>query len=261
MTSIDLSACIPKEDSQFSSSLDEMADDTMNSAEMSPSDVLSHALDIIEISCDGANEKQQKSTASGRPRRSSPSLTAGRASPIHAANGTSSFPSKVVAHHHASMSKSTSQISQISNIGTQPPPNPTRPKLVRLNSTDSCSTATTASISAGSLVSSSSSVISSTVSSPSNSPISSPKRRIFQSYWERNRTPRGASRQIGKRLAMMSFPDVPQGASPSEEEDSQQDQKQDQNEPSTFDGAATATTISTTIDQPSKIGRASCRER
>ena len=204
-------------------------------ATASPSYVLSQALDILDISSVGSNEKQPSpsSSASGRP-RSAPSMSASsRASPINST--VVSFPTKAVAHSHTSRSTT-----QINIVGTHQ----TRPKLVRLNSIDSCSTTTTVSTttSFSSITSSSSS---STVSSPSNSPVASPKRSIFQSYWDRNGTPRA------NRQTTMSFSNIPK-VTPSEEDSRPAQQQLDHLGPSTFDGtSATAAKSTTSGDQPS----------
>ena len=204
-------------------------------ATASPSDVLSRALDILDISSVGSNEKQpspsSSASASGRP-RSAPSMSkSSRASPI---NSTFvSFPTKAVAHSHTSRSTT-----QINIVGTHH----TRPKLVRLNSIDSCSTTTTVSTTTSFSSTTSSS---STVSSPSNSPVASPKRSIFQSYWDRNGTPRA------NRQTTMSFSNIPK-ATPSEEDSRPAQQQLDQVRPSTFDGtSATAAKSTTSGDQPS----------
>ena len=128
-------------------------------ASRSTSDVLSKALDILDISA-VTNEKPRTS----RP-RASPPITA-RKNPQSANDKhiVISFPTcaKVTMTHNVSAVSTTAE---------------RRPKLTRLGSVESISTAATISTSASFEVS--------PLPSPTSSPVASPKRSIFQSYWER----------------------------------------------------------------------------
>ena len=128
-------------------------------ASRSTSDVLSKALDILDISA-VTNEKPRTS----RP-RASPPITA-RKNPQSANDKhiVISFPTcaKVTMTHNVSAVSTTAE---------------RRPKLTRLGSVESISTAATISTSASFEVS--------PLPSPTGSPVASPKRSIFQSYWER----------------------------------------------------------------------------
>ena len=135
-------------------------DEGESSSVESTSDVLSKALDILDISA-VTNEKPR----TARP-RSSPPITARRNNPTGHSIGDNniviSFPTcaKITAHN----------VSAVSSIRE-------RPKMTRLGSVESISTAATISTSASFEVS--------PLPSPTSSPVASPKRSIFQSYWER----------------------------------------------------------------------------
>ena len=135
-------------------------DEGESSSVESTSDVLSNALNILDISA-VTNEKPR----TARP-RSSPPITARRNNPTGHSIGDNniviSFPTcaKITAHN----------VSAVSSIRE-------RPKMTRLGSVESISTAATISTSASFEVS--------PLPSPTGSPVASPKRSIFQSYWER----------------------------------------------------------------------------
>lgn len=139
-------------------------DEGESSSVESTSDVLSHALDILDIST-VTNEKPRGS----RPRSSNP-RKARRNNPPRDSHDDIliSVPTcaKVTTAHNVSAVSSSA--------GER------RPKLSRLGSIDSISTAATISTSASFEVS--------PLPSPTGSPECSPKRSIFKSYWNKEET-------------------------------------------------------------------------
>lgn len=138
-------------------------DEGESSSVESTSDVLSHALDILDIST-VTNEKP-----GSRPRSSNPRKARRNNPPGDSAgddNIAIPFPNcaKVTTAHRVSAVVSSS-------TGER------RPKLSRLGSIDSISTAATISTSASFEVS--------PLPSPTGSPECSPKRSIFKSYWNK----------------------------------------------------------------------------
>ena len=163
-------------------------DEGESSSVESTSDVLSHALDILDIST-VTNEKPRGS----RPRSSNP-RKARRNNPPRDSydNILISFPTcaKVTTAHNVS--------AVYSSTGER------RPKLMRLGSIDSISTVATISTSASFEVS--------PLPSPTGSPECSPKRSIFKPYWNKEDN---SKETTTRRFSFSSVPKAKKDASTS----------------------------------------------